>query len=242
VLAGVDVRGPQVGHQQLVAAEDVEGEEAVMVIVPVEEAPLLLAMDRVVGGVEVEDQGLGRLGMGGDELVNQDLGDADQGRAVDAVLQAAEGRGRGERPALVGDLPGGQLQSGVGTEGLMVVEVLVAQGDGGDPLSEHGHLVVHDQRGPARVGDGSIEGLEQTESSAEFAEQEGASVGGEPSAPEVGDDGLGAEPGEEERVAATVCHSDGLAVVGSGRVLTRSLQGVRPSRNSPTAARMKYCG
>ena len=51
-------------------------------------------------------------------------------------------------------------------------------------------------------------------SSAEFAEQEGASVGGEPSAPEVGDDGLGAEPGEAQRVVATVCHSDGLALVG----------------------------
>ena len=111
-----------------------------------------------------------------------------------------------------------------------------------DPLGEHGHLVVHDQRGPAGVGDGAVEGLEETESSAEFAEQEGSGVGGEPSAPEIGDDGLGAEPGKAEGVVATVCHSDGLAVVGSGRVLTQSLQGVRPSRNSPTAAGMNYSG
>ncbi len=107
-----------------------------MVVVAVEEAPLLLAVDRVVGGVEVEDQGLGGLGMGGDEPIDQDLGDADQGRAVDAVLQAAERRRRGEGPALVGDLPGGRSQRGVATKGLMVVEVLVAQCEGGDPLGE----------------------------------------------------------------------------------------------------------
>ena len=69
-----------------------------MIIVPVEESPLLLAVDGVVGGVEVEDQVLGRLGVSGDELIDQDLGDRDQGLAVDAVLEAAEGRGRGEGP------------------------------------------------------------------------------------------------------------------------------------------------
>jgi hypothetical protein len=51
-----------------------------------------MAVHRVVGGVEVEDQMLRRLGMGGDELIDQGGGDADQGRAVDAVLQATEGR------------------------------------------------------------------------------------------------------------------------------------------------------
>ena len=67
-----------------------------MIIVSVEESALLLAVDAVVGGVEVEDQVLGRVEMRGDELIDQDLGDLDQGLAVDAVLQPAEGRRRGE--------------------------------------------------------------------------------------------------------------------------------------------------
>ena len=79
-----------------------------MIVVAVEEAALLLAVDRVVGGVEVEDQVLGRLGVGGDELVDQDRGDADQGRAIDAVLQAAEGRRRGQGQLRLGGLPGGE--------------------------------------------------------------------------------------------------------------------------------------
>ena len=60
VLGGVDVAGAEVGREQLVAAEDVQRQEAVMIIVAVEEAALLLAVDAVVGGVEVEDQVLRR--------------------------------------------------------------------------------------------------------------------------------------------------------------------------------------
>jgi hypothetical protein len=64
----------------------------VIVIISVEESVLLLAMHEVVGGVEVEHQVFGGPGMGGDELIDQDPGDLDQGLAVDAVLQATEGR------------------------------------------------------------------------------------------------------------------------------------------------------
>ena len=60
MLGGVDLAGPQVGRQQLVAAEDVQRQEAVVVVVAVEEAPLLVAVHGVVGGVEVEDQVLRR--------------------------------------------------------------------------------------------------------------------------------------------------------------------------------------
>jgi hypothetical protein len=67
-----------------------------MIIVAVEESALLLAVDEVVGGVEVEDQVLGGIEMRGDELIDQGLGDLDQGLAVDAVLEPAEGGGRGE--------------------------------------------------------------------------------------------------------------------------------------------------
>ena len=109
-----------------------------MIIIPVEEPLLLPTVHEVVGGVEVEDQVLRRPGMGGDELIDQDLGDLDQGLAVDAVLEAAEGRGRGEGQLGLGGASGGDLEHGVAAEGLMVVEVLVAQGDGDDPLGEQG--------------------------------------------------------------------------------------------------------
>src|SRR5665213_867278 len=197
-----------------------------MIIVPVEETPLLLAVDEVVGGVEIEDQVLGRIEMGGEELIDQDLGDLDQGLAVDPVFQAAKGGRRGEGRRRIGVRSGGELQGGIEAESLMVVEILVAQRDGEDPLSEHGLLVMHDDRQPAWVGDDAIEGVEEPEPLAELAKEQSTGVGGEPSAVEVGDDGLGSDPGKVEGVAVTVCHSGGLAVRGLGLVanpkLTRS--------------------
>ena len=52
----VDLRRPQVGDQQLLAAEDVQRQEAVVVVIAVEEPPFLLAVHQIVGGVEVEHQ------------------------------------------------------------------------------------------------------------------------------------------------------------------------------------------
>ena len=152
--------------------------------------------------------------MGGEELIDQGRGDADQSRAVDAVLQAAEGRRRGQRGGLIGDGPGGGLQRRVGAEGQVVVEVLVAQGQGDDPLGEQGPLVVVDPCRVAGVGDGFVEGPEQPGRLADLAEQQGTGVGGEPAAEEVGDQGLGAEAGKGEGLAITVCHSGGLAARG----------------------------
>jgi hypothetical protein len=63
-----------------------------MIIITVEETALLLAVDAIVGRAEVEDQMLRRRGVGGDVLVDEGLGDADQRPAIDAVLQTAERR------------------------------------------------------------------------------------------------------------------------------------------------------
>jgi hypothetical protein len=213
-----------------------------MIIITVEESTFLPAMGRIVGGVEVEHEVRRRLGMRGEELIDQDLGDPDQGLAIDAVLEPAEGRRRGEQDTLLGDHSGGELESRVGAEGLMIVEVLIAEGDGGDPLGEQGFLVMDDDGQPSGVGDGVVEGVEESEPVSDLSEQEGAGVGGEPAALEVGDDALGPDPGKGEGFAVTVCHSGGLAVCGLGVLLTQILQGVRPSRNSITASRMKYPG
>ncbi len=51
----VDVRAAQLGRQQVPPAEDVERQVAVAVIITMEELALLVAMQRIVGGIEVED-------------------------------------------------------------------------------------------------------------------------------------------------------------------------------------------
>ena len=181
-----------------------------MIIVSVEKSALLMTVDRIVGGVEVEDQVLGRRRVGGEELIDQSLGDLDQSLTVDAVLQSAESRGGGEYRVFVGHLAGGELEGGVIAEVLMVVEVFVAQGNGRDSLGDHGFLIVDEEDGMSGIGDGGIDGVEEAGLLGHLAEQEGAGIGGESTAPEIRDDVLGSKAGKTERLLVTVCHGDGL--------------------------------
>ena len=50
---------PQLGREQVLAAEHVQRQVAVAVVVAVEEAAFLVAVQRIVGRVEVEDDLLG---------------------------------------------------------------------------------------------------------------------------------------------------------------------------------------
>ena len=57
----VDVGAPQLGHQQMAAAEHVERQIAVAIVIAVEEPPLLLAVQRIVRRIEIEDDLLAEL-------------------------------------------------------------------------------------------------------------------------------------------------------------------------------------
>ena len=50
----VDVRGPQLRQQQVLAAEDVQRQIAIALVIAVEESARLLAVNRIVGGIQVE--------------------------------------------------------------------------------------------------------------------------------------------------------------------------------------------
>jgi hypothetical protein len=48
-------RAPQLGDQQMAAAEHVERQVAVAIVISVEEPTLLLTVQRIVGRIEVEN-------------------------------------------------------------------------------------------------------------------------------------------------------------------------------------------
>jgi hypothetical protein len=52
---GVDVRGAQLGRQQLIAAEHIKRQIAVAIVIAVEEAAFLMAVQRVIGRVKIEN-------------------------------------------------------------------------------------------------------------------------------------------------------------------------------------------
>ena len=57
---GVDVRGPEFRQQQLPAAENIKRQIAVAFVIAVKEPALLIAVDGIVGRVEVKDNALRR--------------------------------------------------------------------------------------------------------------------------------------------------------------------------------------
>ena len=167
-----------------------------MVVVAVKESPLLLAVNAVVSGVEVEDKMFRRRRMRGDELIDEDLRDLDQRLAIDTVFQSAKCRRRGQRRFWFRGLLRGNLENGIDAEGLVVVEIFVPQSDRNDTLGEHNALVVSDAGGVPGIGNGVVEGVEQSGRVGDLAKQKCPGVGCEPPSLKIGDDRLGTQGGK----------------------------------------------
>ena len=114
-------------------------------------------------------------------------------------------------------LVGSESEGGIVAEGLVVVEILITQGDGDDPLCEHGLWIIDDVEGWRGVGEGRVEGVEEPEAVGDLAEGRRPGVGREAPAAGVGDDGLAPEGGKGERLEVTVCRAMALPSQGRGR-------------------------
>lgn len=187
-VARVAVRGAQLRPDDHVADEGVERQVAVGVVVAVEEAALLFAVQRIVGGVEVEHhlasvapQALHaeaqqeRPGPGGVEvhLVVAAL-------AVTGQLQPVERGSGGERRAV--ELVGRGRQERIVTQGRVVVEVLVAERQAQHPLGEQRAHRVRDEVRIAPVHEARGEFARQPQRAIQIAQQQHACVGTEASA------------------------------------------------------------
>ncbi|AGA25936.1 hypothetical protein Sinac_1557 [Singulisphaera acidiphila DSM 18658] len=107
--AGINVGGTQPGTEQVVAAEDVEREIAVSLVVAVEKAAKLAAMDRVVGGVEVQNDPLGGSAVGLKKEGNEEPFDL-MGLTGDLLVTALSvGPDRGQFQAVEGTLASQRL-------------------------------------------------------------------------------------------------------------------------------------
>ncbi len=134
MLGPVDLGRAQITDQQPLAAEHIQRQETVMIVVAVEETAFLAPVHRIVGGVEVEDEFLGRLRMRRDEALHQGLVDTPRPVPPSGVLEAAQRRRAGQ-----GTVPlGRRLQGEIVAKGRVVVDVLVAQRQPEHPLAQHG--------------------------------------------------------------------------------------------------------
>ena len=159
-----------------------------------EEAALLAAVDLDVGAVDVEDEARGRragpgLGEEDGEQVLERLGVvADPvvaarlplGGVLDPVERALAGQ-CGAVPAGALDLAGDEPQDGIVAQLVVVVQILVAQGEADDALGDEG--VFGEARIPV-VGEAGGDALEQARGSSDPAEQERRGIRGDRAAVE----------------------------------------------------------
>jgi hypothetical protein len=96
-------------------------------------------------------------------------------------------------------------QERITAEVVVVVEVLVAQRQGGDALGDQLLHGVFGEAGVAVVGEAGGELAEDAGESLGLAEQQGAAVGGDGAAVEVGEDVAAAEHGKVEVGRVTLC-------------------------------------
>jgi hypothetical protein len=104
---------------------------------------------------------------------------------------------------------GGELPEGIVAEVLVVVEVFAASGEREDPLGEQPALGVCDEVGDAGVGNGVVDGVDQSELFVRPAEEQNAGVGGDLTAREIGMNYASSEAGKRQGVCSTLCHHDG---------------------------------
>ena len=167
------LRRTQVGDQQLLAAEHVQRQEAVVVVVGTEVTPFLIAVNQIVGGVEVEHQFFRRALERSNELFDQNPLRGHRRGAISAVLEPAQGRAGGRRLILAHR----RLQRQVVAQPVVVVEVFVTLAQTEHPLSQQLLGGVLHQPRVARIRQHLRHRLQQSESSLDLPQQQQPAVG-----------------------------------------------------------------
>jgi hypothetical protein len=131
-------------------------------------------------------------------LLNRDGSHADEGSTTDAVFPATQSGWGSQRLLGIGLVLGQDLPEGIVAEVLMIVEILIASGDGKDALGQQSALGMGDAVGVAGIGDTAVQGVKQSQTFVGLAEQEHSGVGREGSAGEIGVEASATETGKGE--------------------------------------------
>ena len=168
---GIDVGRAQFGGQQMPAAEHVERQIAVGVVVTVEKPLLLMAVQRIVGGVEIEGDLWRWRRMGIDKQVDKQGFDGRRiiadlvvtGRLLAAQFQPVERRFASQRStirAMGFQLAAQHRHHRVVAQLIVVDQILVAQCDPEHALPDQTRHRVFDQIGRAVIGEAAGKALD----------------------------------------------------------------------------------
>ena len=200
----------------MAAAEDVQRQVAVAAVVTVEEPALLLAVHRIVGGVEVEDDLGGRRRMRLHEQIDEqpldrrpvvaDLVVARRLRPTQLqTVQCALARQRRTLRPPRRELADHRRQHRVVPQLVVVDQVFVAQGDPVNPLTHQRRDLMLDQVGIAPIHEAFPEPIDQPQRPRRHAQQQAARVRCHPTAVERRFDTAPVHRFKSEQVRDTLC-------------------------------------
>ena len=226
--ASADVGRPELGRQQVPAAEHIERQVAVAVIVAVEEPFLLMAVQRIVGGVEVEHDLPGRPGVRLEEEIDKQR--LDRRRLMADLLVAGGRRPRQlepvqrrfprDRRAILApgfELAGQRRHHRVVTKIVVVVQILVAERDAEHALpDERGDRVLDEPR-VSGVAETFREPANQIQPAIRSAQKKSACIRSQRSAVEFGNHGPTFDPSKQARFRATLRLHRAVLRFGSSR-------------------------
>jgi hypothetical protein len=217
---GVDVGAAKLRRQQMLTAEDIERQIAVAVVVAMEEAAFLMAMQRVVSRIQIKDDLARRRPVRLEEEVDEEALD---GGTVVADPVVARGSDRrmlepvqralaGQRRAVLApgdELAGKGRQHRVMAQLIVVDQVLVAERNAEHALRHHGLDTVLDQRLRAVVIEAGGEAAHQPDCPIGRAEQQPPSIRRDLPTVEGGHHLAALDHFISEQVAATLCRHRG---------------------------------
>ena len=211
----VDVRRPQLGRHEMPAAEHIQRQIAVAIVITVKEPAFLMAMQRVVGGVEVEHDLPGRPCVRLEEQVDEQGLDRRRvvadlvvaGRDLARQFEAVERRLARRRRAVAApslELARQHRHQRVVTKLVVIVQVFVAERDAEHALpDERGHRVL-DEPLVSRVAETSRKPPNQIHTPIRGAQQQAAGVRCQRAAIELGHHWTALDPSKRARFCATL--------------------------------------
>jgi len=182
----------------------------------VKEAAFLVPVQRIVGGVEVENDLLGRLRVRFQKQIDKQRFDlrpipgdpvvARQRRA--AQLQSVERRFAGQRRTILAprrQLAGQHRQRRVVAQLIVIDQIFVAERNPQDALSNHGADLMLDQIGRAAIGETPGKPLDQSDRAIRRSQQQAPRIRGHPAAVKPGHHRTALDACKSKQIRATLC-------------------------------------
>jgi len=193
---------PPCGH-----VVDVNGLEAVLAFMSIEERQLLAAVDHVDHVVDVQGDGDGDCRTkAGAVLIDQGIGQPYDAPPIRRVLPARQRRLRAEVPTFLGQAATSELEGRIGTQETKVVAVLIAEGDGEDARLQDRRRGMSDKHRVAVIRYQSPKPVDYPDPTFRGSQQHDAAIGTDLPAIESGCDFLARDAWHIERKLGILVH------------------------------------